>query len=247
MIPFCETFKKSLIWGRWLFNEHLALKSRAGMKKEWGIAGVWMGRRRKAAPESGRKREITELRDSSASCLLTLSISAPLLCLRILLWWETSGQQSNRGVPICCPSPPSISLSLSPPLFTLHNSLSPISFTSTQPIALFCPAEVSSSLSFSLPPSSPLFHFVLHLSISYFPFFLNLPFSLLFFCLVPGPHPGYQLRPLQPYLLSSVPSFGSFFQWEMERQGERGGMAKNGEEANESKITFPFGDTKCPC
>lgn len=86
--------------------------------------------------------------------------------------------ESNRGVPICDPSPPSISLSLS--LFILHNSLSPISFTSIQPIALFCPAEVSSSLSLSLPPSSPLFHFVLHLSISYFQFFLNLFFSLLF-------------------------------------------------------------------
>lgn len=43
------------------------------------------------------------------------------------------------------------------PLFTLHNSLSPISFTSIQPIALFCPAEVSSSLSLSLPSSSLYF------------------------------------------------------------------------------------------
>lgn len=64
-----------------------------------------------------------------------------------------------------------------------HNPLSPISFTSVRLVALFCPAEVSSSLSLSLNQSSPLFHSALHLPISNFPFFLNLLFSMLFFVL----------------------------------------------------------------
>lgn len=93
---------------------------------------------------------------------------------------------------------PFIHLSFSLPLFTLHNSLSPISFTSIHPIALFCPAEVSSSLSLSLRPSSPLFHSALHLSISYFPFFLNLLFSLLFFVLCQVLIQGTSCDPCSP-------------------------------------------------
>lgn len=87
----------------------------------------------------------------------------------------------NRGVPICYVPVSSIHISFSVPLFPLHNYLSPISFTSIQLVALFCPDEVSSSLSFSLHQSSPRFHSAFHLSISNFPFVLNLPFSVLFF------------------------------------------------------------------
>ncbi len=123
---------------------------------------------------------------------------------------EWSSQGCTHLLPI-----PSIHFSFSLPPFTLHNSLSPISFTSIQPIALFYTAEVSSSLSLSPPfqPSISLCPPSVHLLFSVLsqsPPFSALSF-LFFFCLVPGPHPGYQLRPLQPYVLSSLPSFGSFF------------------------------------
>lgn len=172
------------VFFKWLVIVYWALNSRERrIQKRWGIAEVWMAslngssKMKKETNNKGRCKIL-----ASCHLHLTLSSPAPLLCLRILLWWKTSGQQRVPGM---YPSAahPFIHPSFSQPLFTLRNSLSPISFTSIHPIALFCPAEVSSSLSLSLPPSSPLFHSALHLSISYFPFFLNLLFSPLFFVL----------------------------------------------------------------
>lgn len=104
---------------------------------------------------------------------------------------------------------PSINFSFSLSLFSHpHNSHSQMSFTSTQPVVLFCPAKVSSSLSpsFRLGPISfcpPSVHFLFLLCLHVF--------SPLFLCLVPGLHPEYQLQPLQHYLVSSLPSGGSLF------------------------------------
>lgn len=68
MVPFCGTFKYKesnlrkvrfvpphCLNGRLLFNEHVALKNSAIMKKDCGISGVWMDGQRKAAPNGSNK------------------------------------------------------------------------------------------------------------------------------------------------------------------------------------------------
>lgn len=137
--------------------------------------------------------------------------AAPALCLAVPLRVTLNkwSAESNKGCPICNPSIVLASL-LFFSHFILQNSFNEITFTHVQPVAFFfCLAEVSLSLFLSC-----LFHFVLHLSISYFCFYLSV-FSLLF-CPVPGPHPGKQLQPLQRYILSWLSScvclcFSPFF------------------------------------
>lgn len=122
--------------------------------------------------------------------------------------------ESNSGVPICCPFLLSSSLSLS--LF------SPSIILSAQSVSLLSSQylysdQLKSHHHYPFLPLPLALYFILP-SICPSPIFCSFSISSFlcsffsfFFFLVPGPYPGYQLRPLQPYLFSSVPSFGSFF------------------------------------
>lgn len=92
--------------------------------------------------------------------------------------------ERNKGVPICCPS------SLLTPLF-FFQSVSLLSIQLLHAAYHYCP-------SLSLQPP---FHFIppsVHLLFG--------PVSMSLFILVPGPHPEYQLQPLQSYLLPYLPN-----------------------------------------
>lgn len=161
-------------------------------------------------------KEITKVQPQFS---LLASLFCPSLCLSFVpknLFNENQVVSWEYG---CTHLLPNLSVSLSLPLFTLHNSLNPISFTSIQPVALCCPAEVSSSLSLS-----PFSHYFIFPSICPSPISIlsQCPFSLyllFFFCLAPGPHPGYQLQALQPHLISYLPSFCYFLM----QDGKMGG------------------------
>lgn len=152
-------------------------------------------------------KEITKVQPQFS---LLASLFCPSLCLSFVpknLFNENQVVSWEYG---CTHLLPNLSVSLSLPLFTRHNSLNPISFTSIQPVALCCPAEVSSSLSLS-----PFSHYFIFPSICPSPISIlsQCPFSLyllFFFVLRQALIQGTSCKPCSPTLSPICQAFAIF-------------------------------------